>query len=87
MSAPIVHLSRHYTFSASHLLYTDHLSFEENEAIFGKCANPNGHGHNYGTLVLDGWVAIAAPEGWTEEDTARARGVMEQYAGRDGPEK
>jgi uncharacterized membrane protein len=48
---------------------------------------PDGHGHNYGTLVLDGWVAIAAPEGWTEEDTARARGVMEQYAGRDGPEK
>lgn len=51
MSTPIVHLSRHYTFSASHRLYTDHLSFEENEAIFGKCANPNGHGHNYGVTV------------------------------------
>jgi 6-pyruvoyltetrahydropterin/6-carboxytetrahydropterin synthase len=38
-------------FSASHRLYTDHLSFEENEAIFGKCANPNGHGHNYQLTV------------------------------------
>ena len=51
MSTPIVHLSRKYMFSASHRLYTDHLSFEENEAIFGKCANPNGHGHNYRLTV------------------------------------
>ena len=51
MSTPVVHLSRRYVFSASHRLYTDHLSFEENEAIFGKCANPNGHGHNYGLTV------------------------------------
>ena len=57
MSTPIVHLSRHYTFSASHRLYTDHLSFEDNEAIFGKCANPNGHGHNYGlTITVKGEV-------------------------------
>jgi 6-pyruvoyltetrahydropterin/6-carboxytetrahydropterin synthase len=48
---PLVHLSRRYSFSASHRLYTAHLSFEENEAIFGKCANPNGHGHNYGLTV------------------------------------
>jgi 6-pyruvoyltetrahydropterin/6-carboxytetrahydropterin synthase len=51
MSPPIIHLSRRYAFSASHRLYTDHLSFEENEAIFGKCANPNGHGHNYALTV------------------------------------
>jgi 6-pyruvoyltetrahydropterin/6-carboxytetrahydropterin synthase len=51
MSTPVVHLSRHYTFSASHRLYTDHLSVEQNQAIFGKCANPNGHGHNYGITI------------------------------------
>jgi 6-pyruvoyltetrahydropterin/6-carboxytetrahydropterin synthase len=52
-----MHLSRRYVFSASHRLYTDHLSFEENERIFGKCANPNGHGHNYGlTVTLAGPV-------------------------------
>ena len=57
MSRPIVHLSRKYTFSASHRLYTDHLSFEENQDIFGKCANPNGHGHNYGlTVTVSGSV-------------------------------
>lgn len=48
---------------------------------------PDGHGHNYGTLVLDGWVAVAAPDGWTAEDTERVRAVMNEYAGRDGPEK
>ena len=51
MSAPVVHLSRRYTFAASHRLYADDLSPDQNEAIFGKCANPNGHGHNYGLTV------------------------------------
>jgi 6-pyruvoyltetrahydropterin/6-carboxytetrahydropterin synthase len=51
MSAPLVHLSRHYTFAATHRLYADDLSATENERIFGKCANPNGHGHNYGLTV------------------------------------
>ncbi|VDL81067.1 unnamed protein product [Schistocephalus solidus] len=34
-------------FSATHRLYNDKLSPEENEDYFGKCANKNGHGHNY----------------------------------------
>ncbi|MEX2431455.1 MAG: 6-carboxytetrahydropterin synthase [Dehalococcoidia bacterium] len=51
MTMPIVRLSRRYAFAASHRLYTDGLPQEENEAIFGKCANPNGHGHNYGLTV------------------------------------
>lgn len=51
MLKPTVYLSRRYTFSASHRLYTDSLSKEANEQIFGKCANPNGHGHNYGLTV------------------------------------
>ncbi|MCZ4076725.1 alpha/beta hydrolase [Rhodococcus sp. H36-A4] len=48
---------------------------------------PDGHGHNYGTLVLDGWVSIAAPDGWTAADTERVRAVMDAYKGKDGPEK
>ncbi|MGA9872540.1 MAG: alpha/beta hydrolase [Rhodococcus sp. (in: high G+C Gram-positive bacteria)] len=48
---------------------------------------PDGHGHNYGSFVLDGWVAVAAPDGWTAQDTERVRSVMDEYAGRDGPEK
>jgi 6-pyruvoyltetrahydropterin/6-carboxytetrahydropterin synthase len=34
-------------FSAAHRLAKDDLSFEENTAIYGKCARVNGHGHNY----------------------------------------
>ena len=48
---------------------------------------PDGHGHNYGSAVLDGWVAIAAPEGWSQADTERVRAAMERYAPQDGPEK
>lgn len=42
---------RRYRFCAAHRLHTDHLSSEENWAAFGKCNNPNGHGHNYVVLV------------------------------------
>lgn len=34
-------------FSAAHRLALSELSFEENSEIYGKCARPNGHGHNY----------------------------------------
>lgn len=40
-------LTRRYRFSAAHRLHCDDLSVEENRRIFGKCNNPNGHGHNY----------------------------------------
>jgi len=38
-------LSTH--FSAAHRLALPHLSYDENCEIYGKCARPNGHGHNY----------------------------------------
>ena len=82
MSTPLVHLSRRYSFSASHRLYTDHLSFEENEAIFGRCANPNGHGHNYGlTVTVAGPVDV--PTGFVmpldELDAVVRRTVLDAY--------
>jgi 6-pyruvoyltetrahydropterin/6-carboxytetrahydropterin synthase len=43
---------RRYTISASHRLHTDALSAEENQAAYGKCNNPHGHGHNYIVEVL-----------------------------------
>lgn len=46
-----VHVTRRYRFCAAHRLHTDLLSEEENWAAFGKCNNPNGHGHNYVVLV------------------------------------
>ena len=39
--------SRSYVFSAAHRLHAPGLSDEENRALYGKCNNPNGHGHNY----------------------------------------
>ncbi len=46
-----VTVTRRYRFCAAHRLHTDHLTPEENWAAFGKCNNPNGHGHNYVVLV------------------------------------
>ena len=40
-------LTRVFKFSASHRLFIDGLSEEENFAVFDKCANPAGHGHDY----------------------------------------
>jgi uncharacterized membrane protein len=37
----------------------------------------DGHGHRYGSLVLDGWAAIAAPPDWTAERSERIRAEVE----------
>ena len=44
-------MTRRYRFCAAHRLHTDFLTPEQNWAAFGKCNNPNGHGHNYVVLV------------------------------------
>ena len=46
-----VKVSRKAHFNAAHRLYRPDWSFEKNEAIFGKCNNPNFHGHNYELIV------------------------------------
>jgi len=43
----MVYLTRKAEFSASHFYHNPELSAEENRRTFGKCNNPNGHGHNY----------------------------------------
>ena len=48
---PQVSLTRRYRFSAAHRLHTPTLSDADNQKIFGKCNNPNGHGHNYVLFV------------------------------------
>jgi uncharacterized membrane protein len=47
---------------------------------------PDGHGHNYGDFVLDGWAAVAPPDGWTADDTERIRVALDKTAPADGPE-
>ena len=43
----MVLITRRAAFSASHRLWNPAFSEEQNRAMFDKCANPNGHGHNY----------------------------------------
>ena len=40
-------LTKIYSFSAAHRLHNDKFTDEMNKEIFGKCNNPNGHGHDY----------------------------------------
>lgn len=54
---PIVHITRRERFSAAHRLARSDWSDEKNFRVFGKCANPNWHGHNY---VL--WVTVAGKQ-------------------------
>lgn len=48
------YLGRRYHLSASHRLHCAGLTGDENRAIYGKCNNPHGHGHNYVVEVLVG---------------------------------
>jgi 6-pyruvoyltetrahydropterin/6-carboxytetrahydropterin synthase len=48
---PQVTISRKAHFNAAHRLYRKDWSFEQNQAVFGKCNNPNFHGHNYELIV------------------------------------
>jgi 6-pyruvoyltetrahydropterin/6-carboxytetrahydropterin synthase len=45
--ALMIFLTRRATFSASHYYWNPAWSDEKNYAVFGRCANRNGHGHNY----------------------------------------
>lgn len=47
----IVTISRKAHFNAAHRLYRKDWTFEQNDAVFGKCNNPNFHGHNYELTV------------------------------------
>ncbi len=50
----MLYITKRATFSASHKLWSTYFSDKENMEIYGQCANPNGHGHNY---VLEVTVA------------------------------
>jgi len=54
----MIYFSEKFEFAAMHKLWNDDFSEERNFEVFGKCANPSGHGHNY---VLD--VTVRVPEG------------------------
>lgn len=43
----MIEITRQEEFSAAHRLFRPDWSDEQNEAMYGKCANPHYHGHNY----------------------------------------
>jgi 6-pyruvoyltetrahydropterin/6-carboxytetrahydropterin synthase len=53
---PQVTVTRRLHFSAAHRVHNPAMSDEENRRVFGKCNNPNWHGHNY---ILD--VSVTGP--------------------------
>lgn len=52
----MITITRRFNFSAAHKLFLPHLSTTENTALFGACASPNWHGHNY---VLE--ITVSGP--------------------------
>ncbi len=47
----MVYITRRERFNAAHRLFKAEYSDEENLKVFGKCSNPNWHGHNYELFV------------------------------------
>ena len=47
----MIYITRKEHFSASHKLFKEEWSDSQNAEVFGKCSNPNGHGHNYQVYV------------------------------------
>lgn len=70
-------VTRRATFAAAHRLYRPAWDVARNEAVFGKCANPGGHGHNY---VLE--ITIAGeldPETGMIADLKWVKEVVDRY--------
>jgi 6-pyruvoyltetrahydropterin/6-carboxytetrahydropterin synthase len=70
----LIRTLRRYEFSAAHVLARSDWSDERNRAVYGKCANPSGHGHNYRfELTLEG----AEPPGDAIDAIVRSRVLAE----------
>ncbi len=74
---PLVHITRRARFSAAHKLSRKDWSPEKNLEVFGKCSNPNWHGHNY-----ELWVTVkgepSSATGFVADLSALSR-LMEEH--------
>ena len=89
----MIFLTRRATFSASHYYWNPAWTPEKNEQVFGRCANRNGHGHNYTLEVTvagepDPVTGFVVDLKWLKN--AIEREVLSAYdhrhLTRDGPE-
>jgi 6-pyruvoyltetrahydropterin/6-carboxytetrahydropterin synthase len=79
----VISLTRRYRFPAAHVLAHPSLSREENERTYGKCANPAGHGHDYGLEVTVGGE-VDPQSGWLVEREALDALVSQRVLDRFG---
>jgi 6-pyruvoyltetrahydropterin/6-carboxytetrahydropterin synthase len=85
-TGPRAYLTRRYRLSASHRLHSDVFTEEENRAVYGKCNNPHGHGHNYAVEVtlsgpVDAETGMVCDLGKLDE-FARTH-LLERFDGRN----
>lgn len=73
----MVFLTRIEHFNAAHKLFNPGWSKEENESVFGKCANENWHGHNYELHVtIKGEVS---PDTGFVVDAKKLSGLIKEF--------
>jgi 6-pyruvoyltetrahydropterin/6-carboxytetrahydropterin synthase len=72
-----VTVSRKAHFNAAHRLYRKDWSMEQNDTVFGKCNNPNFHGHNY-EVILSVTGAINPETGYVIDIKDLATIIYEQ---------
>ena len=75
-STPTVTITRRLQFNAAHRVHNPALSDDENRALFGKCNNPNWHGHNY-TLDVSVTGPVDARTGYVV-DLGRVKAVVQR---------
>jgi len=73
----VIRLVQRFEWSAAHVLARGDWPAERNRAVYGKCANPAGHGHNYAVEVavegpVDPRTGRILPEGRLEELVRRS---------------
>ncbi|MFN8245446.1 MAG: 6-carboxytetrahydropterin synthase [Ferruginibacter sp.] len=73
----MVYITRIEHFNAAHKLYNPAWSREQNEAVFGKCANENWHGHNFELHVtIKGWPD---PDTGFVYDVKKLSGIIQEF--------
>jgi 6-pyruvoyltetrahydropterin/6-carboxytetrahydropterin synthase len=81
----LIRVTRRYGFPAAHVLRSPALSDAENRRLYGKCAHPAGHGHDYGVEVtlagpVDPGTGQIVPE--AELDALVGERVLEPFSHR-----
>jgi 6-pyruvoyltetrahydropterin/6-carboxytetrahydropterin synthase len=78
----VIRLTRRYRFPAAHVLRRPDWSEAENARVYGKCAHPNGHGHDYGIEVtVEGPLDPASGHVLAPETLVRER-ILERFSHR-----